>query len=185
MSKITRRTFVAAVAAAPVSVESLGNLFIAPDDRALLTALAEVVLPAERTPGTQRPVERFERWVSNYRPGAEVNHGYGTGRIERTPADPWPAWRAQLHSLEAQAQNQHERSFTEVSIADRTAIVTAQLDALGADRIPTVLTASHVALALLSWFLSTSEANDLCYRARIGKEYCRPLGTISARPALL
>src|SRR5687768_1663672 len=129
MSKITRRTFVAAVAAGPVSLEALGNLFIAPDDRALLVALAEVVLPAERTPGTQRAVERFERWVSNYRPNAEVNHGYGTGRIERTPADPWPAWRAQLHSLEADAQKQHNRSFTQMSVTDRTIIVAAQLDA--------------------------------------------------------
>ena len=42
--------------------------------------------------------------------------------------------------------------------------------------------APHIALALLSHFYHGSEANDLCYESRIGKENCRPLVQSARKP---
>jgi hypothetical protein len=184
MSEISRRTFVGALAALPAGVVALGELFIAPDDRALLSALAATVLPSELgTAGLRRTTEAFERWVSNYRPGAEVNHGYGTGRLEQLPADPWPRWRQQLLDLDAKSRQQYQKSFDVAAPQQRNTLVTAALDELKAERIPDALTAPHVALGLLSWFLATPEATDLCYHARIGKETCRSLAATTQNPA--
>lgn len=180
MSELSRRRFLGVVAAAPAGVV-LGDLFVEPDDRALLHALAAVVLPAELgAANVKRMAERFERWVSGYRAGAESNHGYGTGRITQLPPDPWPRWRDQLRALETDSQRLHTKSFTALSIDVRRALVEPQLAA--EDRIPSMIGAPHVALALLSWFLSTPEATDLCYHARIGKSTCRPLAETVNKP---
>src|SRR5512138_3061849 len=96
-----RRTFVARVigvmAAWPVlsryysragdaSSRSAGR--VAPNATPL-GALGEAVLPADLgADGIVRAVADFERWMQEYQPGAELNHGYGTGKIERLTADP-------------------------------------------------------------------------------------------------
>ncbi len=191
MAQLDRRSFVGALAVLPAglavarteSVARLGDLFIAPTDRELLQALAAAILPEEL--GAQRTRElgeRFERWVSNFRPGAELNHGYGSGELEQVPADPWPRWRTQLQSLESDAQRQHSAAFPVLNLEVRRGLVAAQLDALKADRLPSPLSANHVALALLAWFYNLPEATDLCYRAAIGKETCRALSETAARP---
>jgi hypothetical protein len=41
--------------------------------------------------------------------------------------------------------------------------------------MPEPLDANHVALALVAWYFSTPDANDLCYQARIERNQCRPL----------
>jgi hypothetical protein len=184
MSEISRRGFVGTLVALPVGAAALGDLFIEPDDRALMQALAGTVLPAELGPaGIRRMTDGFERWVSNYRPGAEVNHGYGTGRLEQLPADPWPRWREQLQALDARSRQHHRVGFEAVTPMQREQLVTAVLDELRADRIPNPLTAPHVALGLLAWFVATPEATDLCYNARIRKETCRPLAETVKEPA--
>jgi hypothetical protein len=184
MSEISRRGFVGAMVALPAGAVVLGDLFIAPDDRALLHALAGSVLPAELGPaGIRRMTDGFERWLSNYRPGAEVNHGYGTGRLEQLPPDPWPRWRVQLQELDARSRQQYGRTFDTAAAAQREQLVTTVLDELKAERLTDSLTAPHVALGLLSWFVSTPEATDLCYHARIGKETCRPLAATVKEPA--
>ena len=186
MSEITRRGFVGALVALPAGTVVLGDLFIETDDRALLQALATTVLPAELgAAGMRRMTEGFERWVSNYRPGAEENHGYGTGRLERLPPDPWPRWRVQLQELDAHSRQQHRLGFEAASAAQREQLVTAVLDELKAERIPSPLSAPHIALGLLSWFVGTPEATDLCYHARIGKETCRPLAETAKEPSRL
>jgi hypothetical protein len=184
MSEINRRTFVGTLVAMPAGAVVLGELFIEPDDRSLLLALAEVVLPAELGAATRVAlVDRFERWISGYRPGAEVNHGYGTGRLEFLPADPWPRWREQLRALDAKSREQTSVVFSAATTAQRTALITTELDALKADRLPNPLAAQHIALALLGWFVATPEATDLCYRANIGKETCRALEHTKQNPA--
>ena len=162
--RLNRREFLVTAAVAATA----GELFIEPDDRATLMRLGRRILPQELTePELKRTIEKFERWVSNYRAGVEVNHGYGTGRIEALPADPWPRWRDQL------------RALTPESIARID-----QLPELArAERLPSVLAAPHVALALLSWFYASPEANDLCYQARIGRDSCRPLNDNPKKPS--
>src|SRR5678815_392428 len=71
----------------------------------ILDALGDAVLPAELgADGVSRAVVEFQRWMDGYRPGAEANHGYGTGKIEHLPADPRPRWRSQLAALDADAR---------------------------------------------------------------------------------
>src|SRR5689334_20040063 len=54
-----------------------------------LVAVADAVLPSELgAQGIARAASDFQRWMDAYHPGAEANHGYGTGKIERLSADP-------------------------------------------------------------------------------------------------
>lgn len=178
-----RRSFVAAMAAIPAGAVAIGDLFIQPDDRATLAALARTLLPAELTNADiARTAERFERWISSYRAGAEVNHGYGTGRIESLPPDPWPKWREQLRALESESVRRHSVAFPAMQPLVRQQMVEAMPELSGAERIPAALTAPHVALALLSWFYASPEANDLCYQARIQRDACRPLNIVAEKP---
>lgn len=179
----SRRGFMALLATVPVGSVALGELFLQGDDRALLRALAEAVWPSELgATRLQRATDQFERWIDRYHANAEVNHGYGTGSIRHLPADPWPNWRTQLQALDAQALREQRRSFTALSVAQRRELVRGTLEALDSDRLPAPVNAPHVALALLGWFYNTSEANDLCYRAAIGRETCRPLGDAVTAP---
>jgi hypothetical protein len=191
MAQLDRRRFVGTLAVVPVGYSvaraelaaQLGDLFIEADDRELLHALAVAILPGELgATRTRELADRFERWISNFRPGAEQNHGYGTGELQQTPADPWPAWRRQLQSLDTESQQQHSSGFAALNVERRSALVSTQLEAVRTDRLPAPLSASHVALALLGWFYNSPDATDLCYRAAIGKETCRPLNEAPNKP---
>ena len=50
------------------------------------------------------------------------------------------------------------------------------------DRMPAVVDASHVALALLAHFYDSPGAADLCYEAQIGRQTCRPLAAQANKP---
>src|SRR4051812_90849 len=80
-----RRAFVARLAGVMAAWPLFGrrvNIAIprlAPN-ASLLEALGDAVLPAELGPyGTTRAANEFQQWMDGYRPGAEANHGYGTG----------------------------------------------------------------------------------------------------------
>jgi hypothetical protein len=153
---------------------------------AQLSALAAAVLPTELgAEGTARAVGSFQRWMDGYRPGAEVNHGYGTARIERLDGDPRPQWRSQLSALDADARRAGGASFAALSIAQRQAIVRTALAGERGETLPSPLAARHVALALLAHFYESPEANDLCYEAQIGRQQCRPLAAQAQRPVAL
>jgi hypothetical protein len=152
----------------------------------LLAALGAAVLPAELgTDGTKRAVTDFQRWMDGYRPGAEANHGYGTGNIQRLPADPRPRWRTQLSALDEQARRAHGQAFTSLSRADRQAIVRSALSSERGESLPNPLMASHIALALIAHFYESPAATDLGYEARIGRQQCRPLGAAPEQPVPL
>jgi hypothetical protein len=153
-------------------------------DPVLLAALAESVLPTELgTAGRERALAGFQQWLAAYRPVAERDHGYGTGELTYTGADPAPGWNAQLQALDLEARQRFQRGLAEVDPAIRARLVRTQL------RRERTLTepaeAAHVALGLLSWWAASSEANDLCYGAAIGRETCRPLEQTVNQPAAL
>jgi hypothetical protein len=153
---------------------------------ALLAALAGAVLPAELgASGVTRAAGDFQRWMDGYRPGAEANHGYGTGRIERLTTDPRAQWRSQLAALDADARRAGSQSFASLSVERRQAIVRAALAGERGEALPSPLAARHVALALLAHFYDSPAANDLCYDAQIGRHQCRPLATQGQQPVAL
>jgi hypothetical protein len=123
--------------------------------------------------------------MDGYRPGAEANHGYGTGTIQRVPPDPRPRWRTQLSALDADARRERGRSFSALSRADAQAMLRTALADERGESLPAPLAARHVALALLSHFYDSPAANDLCYEAAIGRQQCRPLSAAPQQPVPL
>ncbi len=151
----------------------------------LLDALGDAVLPAALgADGVARAIAEFQRWMDGYEPGAEANHGYGTGRIEQLPADPRPRWRSQLTALDTDARR-NGASFSALPRERRQALVRAALQNERGDALPNPLLARHVALALLAHFYDSSAATDLCYDAQIGRQQCRPLSAQRQQPVAL
>ena len=152
---------------------------------ALIEALGDAVLPVELgAGGVTRAVAEFQRWMDGYHPGAEANHGYGTGRIGQLPADPRPQWRSQLAALDADARRTG-RPFSDLPRERRQALVRAALHNERGDALPNPLLARHVALALLAHFYDSPAATDLCYEAQIGRQQCRPLSAQRQEPVAL
>ncbi len=141
------------------------------DDRDTLRALAAVVLPAELGPsGLDRVTDDFVRWVRGYRPGAEMEHGYGITRLRTKGPSPAPAYMKQLAALRG--------------LVDPSTVESALRDAKVAD-LPRTPGASHVAADLMAFYFRGSDANDLCYRAAIGRDQCRSLAGSGDRPSPL
>src|SRR3954454_7943837 len=70
------------------------------DQAGTLEALALVVLPASL--GREAVVaeaRRFEKWVQDYRPGADTDHGYGHTRVVPLPSSPAYLYLEQLELL--------------------------------------------------------------------------------------
>jgi hypothetical protein len=147
-----------------------------------------VVLPAgELAAGDlDLALRRFASWTAGIEPVAELDHPYlSTDEIAYGPPDPRPAWKAQLEALELLAERRHGASFAGLDAASREVLLREQLPKDLPQALPHPSAASHVAVALLSWFYSSDEANDLCYRARIGRHQCRGLPSATERPAPL
>jgi hypothetical protein len=152
-------------------------------DPGLLRALGEAVLPGELGPsGLERAVSAFEHWLSGYREGAELLHGYGSGEIRRTGPSPALRWSSQLRQLEATAQKAHGASLAQLSIAERQALVRSALEGPPSNSLPPVDRAAHLSLGLLAYFYLSPAATDLCYQAQIGDTSCRPLSDSERRP---
>jgi hypothetical protein len=142
------------------------------DQGPALRALAAVVLPSELGPrNLESTVAAFERWVRQYRPGAEMDHGYGVTRLRSKPPSPAPAYLEQLRALRLTGDEPSDRATVE------TALEAAQIAAL-----PRSPDGKHVATDLMAFFFHSSEANDLCYRAQIGRDLCRGLAGSDREP---
>lgn len=194
LSDISRRDFVhsaAAIVPAAALVRARGECKIPPGvaarlDEPSLRALAEALLPSALGADRVRRVTRdFQGWLEGYRPGAERDHGYGTGVIEQLPSDPRGAWGAQLAALDRAARDRFGTALVQLAVPRRRELVADAIADQRLERLPPPAAASHIAVALLAWFYGTPEATDLCYRARIGKTRCRPLAGAADRPVPL
>ena len=189
MPTLSRRRFLASLAGAlPVAVivrraHAAAVAHVAADP-ATLDALAEVVLPSAALgkAALTKAINAFRKWGAEYREGAELNHGYGTSRLRALGPTPMTRWTTQLDDLDAAAKAKHQKAFHELPAGDRVDLVRAALQGQRLDRMPGIGDANHVALALLSHFYNSSDANDLCYEARIGDKTCRPLPQQARKP---
>jgi hypothetical protein len=144
-------------------------------ERTILRALAEVVLPSELgATGRARIVDDFVRWIRGYRAGAEMDHGYGFTQMRATPAPPSARYRAELDALD-QAARTGGTTFAALPFDQRRAIVERALTAAKIERLPPRPSGGHVAVDLMAFYFQSGEANDLCYRAAIGRDACRGL----------
>jgi hypothetical protein len=141
-----------------------------------LRALGAAVLPRslgrEKTDGI---VGRFQAWLRGYRPGADRGHGYGVTRLLSAPPAPAATYALQLAALEKAARANGAASFDRLEIEDQRALLDAALRAAEVERLPDRPDGRHVASDLMAFFYRSSEANDLCYRAEIGRDTCRGL----------
>jgi len=152
-------------------------------DRVLLDAVATAVLPASLgAPAIRAATEAFVAWADGYEPVAEEMHGYGYADIRYLPADPSPAWRAQLTGLELLARKHGTDGFSTLPLAKRQALLGAVLRNQRGDRLPTPLSASHIAIALLAHWSSGPDAWDRALGARVAPGVCRTLGDATRKP---
>lgn len=182
----TRRRFILGVAALmplPAVARRFHSLAVQSLDPELLRSVAEAVLPAELSAGDiERAAAEFERWLAGYREGAEILHGYGTGEIRKTGPSPALRWAGQLSALEAEARKGTGASFRTRTRSERQEVIRTALSGYQPGGLPQVDRAPHLAVGLLAHFYGSPAAYDLCYRARIGKESCRPLSESPRRP---
>ncbi|MEO8621756.1 MAG: gluconate 2-dehydrogenase subunit 3 family protein [bacterium] len=188
MPTISRRRFLGWLAASVPAAAIVRRAHAAAvDDLAgdprTLDAVGAAILPTERgSAATTAAVLRFQHWIAGYREGAELLHGYGTSKLERTGQTPATRWAAQLDAIDARSRKLHGRAFADLSLTLQRDLVRSDLAALKSERLPSVGRAPHVALALLAHFYASPEATDLCYGAQIGKQTCRPLSASSRQP---
>lgn len=158
---------------------------LGPESEATLRALATAVLPASL--GGERVAEitdRFRAWLRAYRPGAELDHGYGHTKIRTSGPSPLAGYGRQLAELDDAAQAAGA-SFARLAPERQRAIVTTALAAARVSDLPERPDGRHVAADLLAFFFRSGEASDLCYGAGIGRDLCRGLpGSEDAPPPL-
>jgi hypothetical protein len=176
----SRRQFVVwAAGAIPVALvtrraDALGTAWVA-GELETLSAIAQAVLPSDvSTRGAERVARAFLDWMNGYAANVELVHGYGTSALRISRASPRPNWAAQLEKLGPRV--------TGKSVDERRAVLRDELKNERLDRMPSVSTAPHVAVALLSFYYSSPDAADLCYEAGIGRTMCRSLASSSRKP---
>jgi hypothetical protein len=155
-------------------------------DAALLRALAQAVLPRELgTEGVITTVRGFLSWLRGYKDGAELLHGYGTGELSFASASPMVRWQKQLRALDDDARAQGAAGFAAATVEQRQHVIRAALTGEKLTTFPAPQAAAHVALGLMAWYYDSPDATDLCYRADIGKNRCRPLALNPNEPVRL
>lgn len=152
-------------------------------DPALLAALAEVVLPSELgRDGAARAARGFAAWVGGHEEAAELLHPYGSPEVTFASALPTERWAEQLADLDRAARAQHRGGIASLGRVAREELVRNGLRDLRFSGMPPARSAQHVAVALASHYFGSPEATDLCYRAQIRKNQCRPLVNASRKP---
>ncbi len=152
-------------------------------DQGLLDALGDTVLPVSIGADARRAaVTAFVTWVDEYDPVAEEMHGYGYADVRYLPADPAPAWRAQLSGLDLLARRSRGGAFLELDMIARAAVVEQALRGQPGERLPAPLQAPHIALALLSHWAASPGAWNLALGAQVSPGTCRPLDDARRAP---
>lgn len=152
-------------------------------DRTILDAVATAVLPsAMGVPAIRTATDGFVAWADGYEPVAEEMHGYGYAEVRYLPADPSPAWRAQLTALDLLAQKHGTEGFATLPVAQRQELLRAVLRDQRGDRLPAPLEANHIAIALLAHWSAGPDAWDTALGARVSSGICRTLGDATRKP---
>jgi hypothetical protein len=181
-----RRTLLKSLAAAfVVGPLAQGDAGLTAGQIATLAAIAEVVLPsAIGAGGRDLAVQRFAAWVRDYREGADMGHGYGASTLRR-PSGPPPgrAYPAQFDALDAAARAAGAASFAALAPDRRRPIVEAALESPErVTRLPAQPTGANLVADFMGLYFSGSEAWDLAYERRIGRDRCRALDGSENRP---
>lgn len=155
---------------------------LTPEAVATLREIAPTVLPASLGAARLNAiVDRFAVWTREYREGVPLAHGYGHPKLQRSGPSPAPRYIAQLASLE-RAAGARGGSWASLDLDARRALIDEALSTAAVTRLPPRPAGQHVVSDLMAFYFRSSEANDDCYRASIGRETCRPLIVTTRRP---
>lgn len=187
---VSRRDAIKALAVTPIfrlkpeatAIEK-GGVRLQAEDSATLLAIAEVVLPSAANRAAA--VRAFQEWIANYREGADTDHGYGNTRVRPTGPSPARNYPAQIAALDAAAASAGAAGFAAATVAERRTILEAAIAAARVERLPGRPTGAHIATDLMGHYFGSPVANDLCYRAAIGRDACRGLPGSENPPASL
>lgn len=153
-----------------------------PSDLTTLEALADTVLPGELgRAGSKAITQTFIKWLAEYRSGADMGHGYGVLRARVTPTISLETYRTQLGALDQRARR-NGGSFDSLPVPARKALVQQVLDEASVRDLPQIPDGKHLVSDLMAFYFRSTQANDLCYRASIGREVCRSLAGSSRKP---
>jgi hypothetical protein len=145
----------------------------------VLKDLAAAVLPESMgRASTDKIAIRFVRWVQEYRPGAEMQAGYGFTRIRYKPASPAPRYLEQLTLLAS-------TSFSQSDLATQRREVQRALQEAKVNELPFLPDGTHLASDLMAFYFQSSEAADSAYSAAIGRDKCRGLKNSGETPIAL
>ena len=158
---------------------------LTPDAIQMLSEVTKTVIPQSiGDVRTRAMMARFIAWMSQYREGVPLSHGYGHPRLQRTPASPVPRYVAQLAALDAAARAKGGRWAT-LDLETQRALLDAAFTQAGVRALPARPNGQHVVADLMAIYYRSSEANDDCYNAAINREVCRPIQITTRRPAPL
>jgi hypothetical protein len=144
-----------------------------------LKELAATVLPSSLgRSGTDEVSLLFVRWVRQYRPGAELQTGYGFTRIRFQPPSPAEKYMTQLGQLGTDV-------FPEKGLTARRSKIAARLNGLKIKDLTSIPEGNDVVADLMSFYFGSSAANDLAYGAAIGRDKCRTLDNSGEVPVPL
>ena len=163
--------------------QSSGEL--TPEAISMLHEIAPTVLPSSLGAArTRAVVDRFVIWTRDCREGVALAHGYGHPRLQKSGPTPASTYLAQLAALDREARARGGR-WSALDADDRRAILDAAFTAAGVRTLPPRPMGQHVVVDLMAIYFRSSEANDDCYRAAIGRETCRPIALTIRKPDVI
>jgi len=156
---------------------------LTPEAIAVLRDVAATVLPASiGGDGVALVTDRFVAWTRDYEEGVALAHGYGHPRVEKSGPSPVPDYVAQLAAIDAAARARGG-TFGALPAETRRAVLDEALKTAGVNALPGRPQGRHVVADLMAFYFRSSEANDLAYRARIGRQTCRTVALTTRQPS--
>ena len=172
------QTFFSWMLLAPSRLRAQAPLFPGSHEAALKELAASVLPESLGRSRTDTVALQFVRWVAEYNGRAEMQTGYGFTRIRYKPASPASRYLEQLDQLASTA-------FLQSDVASRRLKIGQALAAANVKELPFIPDGTHVASDLMAFYFQGSEANDLAYLARVGKDKCRGLKNSGDVPAAM
>jgi hypothetical protein len=195
--RFTRRVLGRALVFTPLAAAGVAPTACAPNtapvptdlDRAALEALAQALLPSELPEAERRAaVADFVRWLDEYTPDAEMDHGYGFTQLRYTAPDPLPGYAADLEAMRASARERFGVELAALAPDQLRSLAAEAIEAAAPEleNIPGRPQAPHLCVALLAAYYGSPAATDRAYGSKIQRETCRGLFVdVDAVPDLL
>jgi hypothetical protein len=143
-----------------------------------LGAIAEVVLPTTLTADDRRiAVRAFATWFNNYKPGADMGHGYGASTL-RQPSGPSPIarYQPQFTALDAAARDQGAQSFAALAVPARRQVIESLLNTTPpVSRMPAQPAGANLIADFMGTWFNSQDGWNACYQAEINRDTCRTL----------